>query len=99
MTISGLFNLNFFGAPSPSICSKKGTAARRPTRTTVTLVSIVASGGWSLAPGEDVLESFRFCPCYSHLNKNAMRLTLSQVGLSFPVGMFDGLAYFSAWAT
>src|SRR5438876_4737701 len=74
MTISGLFNLNFFGAPSPSICCKKGTAARRPTQTTLTLVSMVASGGWPPAPGEDVLESFRYLPCYLRLHKNAMRL-------------------------
>ena len=77
-TISGLVNRNFFGAPSPSIWCKKGSPARRPTRTTSTLVSMVASGSWPLAPGDGVLESFRSSPCYFKLNNNANSFDRSQ---------------------
>src|SRR5467141_2547364 len=95
MTISGLFNLNFLGAPSPSICCKKGTPARRPTRTTVTLVSRVASGVWPLAPGDDVLGSFRSSPCYFRPNNNAMRLTVPTVPSSFRVVLAHRLVQFA----
>src|SRR6266566_3458837 len=70
MTNSGWFNVNFFGAPAPSICCRKGDLTRRPTRTTATLVSMVASGGGSFAQC-DVPELLNSTPRYFLPGQNA----------------------------